>query len=91
MGWRLPSVVELKSLQDGSPGAVAPFVPASAFTIGGSPGVQTLNYWSSTTHADNSAVAWVVPFFFSDVFILDKATIGILAWCVRGGMNADAY
>jgi hypothetical protein len=44
-GWRLPSVVELKSVQD--PSLPAPFVPLSIFT-----GVQSAPYWSAT------AVGW---------------------------------
>jgi Protein of unknown function (DUF1566) len=53
-GWRLPSVVELKSVQDGTTGAVAPFVPNGPFTLSPSdstPGVQSANYWSATTSA----------------------------------------
>jgi hypothetical protein len=92
-GWRLPSVVELKSVQDGSTGAVAPFVPAPPFTISTSnttPGVQSAFYWSATTLADNPPNAWFVRFDNGDVFSSSKAS-SIHAWCVRGGMNADAY
>jgi len=47
VGWRLPSAVELKSVQD--PSLPAPFVPVSVFT-----GVQSAaGYWSATTNADN--------------------------------------
>ena len=43
-GWRLPSVIELKSVRD--PSLAAPFVPASVFT-----GIQLDEYWSATTDA----------------------------------------
>ena len=85
VGWRLPSVVELKSVQDGSPGAVAPFVPASVFT-----GVQSIFYWSATTVADNPSFAWSV-FFLGDVVAVSGKSSTFPAWCVRGGMNADQY
>jgi hypothetical protein len=85
VGWRLPSVVELKSVQDGSPGAVAPFVPASVFS-----GVQSSDYWSATTSAGNPTSAWLVLFSNGNVSLGNK-TVSYLAWCVRGGMNADAY
>ena len=45
VGWRLPSVVELKSVQD--PSLPAPFVPASVFT-----NVLAATYWSATPFAD---------------------------------------
>jgi len=94
VGWRLPSVVELKSVQDGSTGAVAPFVPASAFTLSTSnatPGVQSADYWSATTNAGNPAFAWTVLFLDGVVSGDLKASNLGRAWCVRGGMHADAY
>ena len=83
VGWRLPSVVELKSVQD--PTLPAPFVPASVFT-----GVQSANYWSATTYADDPTRAWIVLFFNGGVGDANKAS-SFPVWCVRGGMNADVY
>jgi hypothetical protein len=95
VGWRLPSVVELKSVQDGSTGAVAPFVPASAFTISTSnatPGVQSALYWSASTNAVDPTDAWFVGFSNGNVSNGSKpSNDGFHAWCVRGGMHADTY
>jgi hypothetical protein len=93
VGWRLPSVVELKSVQDGSPTAEAPFVPASAFTLSTSdstPGVQPNDYWSAAS-AENPSNAWYVDFGHGFVGFNDKALLSFHTWCVRGGMHADAY
>ena len=82
-GWRLPSVIELKSVQD--PSLAAPFVPATVFT-----GVQSANYWSATAIADDPPSAWSVHFSGGGVVGGSKA-VSFYAWCVRGGMNADQY
>ena len=82
-GWRLPSVVELASVQD--PSLPAPFVPASVFS-----GVQSARYWSATTNADVPSIAWFVDFFDGNVND-DVKALPVHAWCVRGGMHADQY
>ena len=88
VGWRLPSVIELKSLQD--PTLVAPFVP-SVFS-----GIQTVDadYWSATALADNPDGAWGVDFAAGSGMgaVFNNSIANELhAWCVRGPMNADAY
>ena len=84
VGWRLPSVAELRSVQD--PTLPPPFVPTSIFT-----GVQLNNsYWSSST--DSSDGAWTVAFNFNKFIVVRVVVNGFLqVWCVRGGMNADRY
>lgn len=82
-GWRLPSVVELKSVQN--PSLPAPFVPLSIFT-----GVQSAPYWSETAVAWDPTLAWHV-YFHTGLVDEEPVTSTNLAWCVRGPMNADTY
>jgi hypothetical protein len=83
-GWRLPSVVELKSLQD--PSLPAPFVPTNLFTS-----VQ-IDYWAATTFGVNSSEAWVVSFFTGTAgYGLKTDNSHGYAWAVRGPMDADIY
>jgi Protein of unknown function (DUF1566) len=89
-GWRLPSVVELASLIN--PSLPAPFVPASAFTIGDSPGVQSAFYWSATSIADFPTNARGVSFNGNGLAgIADKYAVGAHVWCVRGPMQESVY
>ena len=88
-GWRLPSFVELMSLLD-------PSVSSGAALPAGHP-FQNVppsdnNYWSATTSAANPDAAWEVPFFPNGTAVASsKSFNGLLVWCVRGAMNADAY
>ena len=86
-GWRLPSVVELVSLTDPSlQGLQGPSVPTDIF-----PNLPQLGFfWSATTHAEDHTIAWNASLSSSFVGQLPKTTPGH-AWCVRGGMNTDAY
>lgn len=87
VGWRLPSIVELKSVQD--PSLPAPFVPASVFT-----GISATDaFWSATTaegSGDLEQQAWVVNFGSGDVSPRGKGFY-LRVWCVRGGMNTALY
>lgn len=85
IGWRLPSLAELSSLVDRSNSN--PALPTGHPFIG----VRSFYYWSATSDAAFPASsAWFVNFGIEDVQPGDKG-ISTLAWCVRGGMNADAY
>jgi hypothetical protein len=85
-GWRLPSVPELASLVDPSVAAPGPTLPA------GHPfsNVQSSNYWSATTFADNPLFAWSVGFDNGLVGAFFKINT-FFVWCARGPMNADQY
>ena len=91
-GWRLPSVHELASLIDPSVVSPGPTLPSGhPFTgvVGGTP--QLDFYWSATTDVLNPTTsAWGVGFDDAIVGENPKAD-NVRIWCVRGGMNADAY
>lgn len=88
MGWRLPSAPELASLVDPSnPGGDPDLPPLHPFD-----NILLDDYWSATTNADDSSQAWDVNFEASDVVLTnDKINSPALAWCVRGGVNADQH
>ncbi len=81
-GWRLPTIQELASLVD--PTRVAPALPA------GHPFSNVLSsfYWSATTDAGNTDVAWDVIFTNGVVFHNAKFE-PFFVWCVRGGQGVD--
>jgi hypothetical protein len=47
--------------------------------------VQSSVYWSATTFANVTSLAWVVVFNVGNVNSADKPFNSFLAWCVRGG------
>ena len=90
-GWRLPSLPELTSLIDPSlPASADPKLPP------GHPFTNVLAdvYWTATMQQRTPpTVAWGVNIAsaVSPVTSSDLSTLLFHEWCVRGGMNADAY
>jgi uncharacterized protein DUF1566 len=85
VGWRLPSVIELKSVQD--PSLPEPVVPTSVFT-----GVQATAYWTATTAGSDATSAWIVFFSSSPAnTIIGVKTNSLPAWCVRGPSHESVY
>jgi hypothetical protein len=85
--WRLPNIKELHSLVHY--GVYAPALPNTAGTGKWAEGdlftgVQSDNYWSSTTLARYTYRAWVVNFNNGYVYHHDKNNT-YYVWCVRGG------
>lgn len=81
--WRLPSVNELESLVDAERGT--PALPA------GHPfsGVQSLDYWSSSTYAGEVTSAWNVHMGSGKIGYYIKSDL-LHIWPVRGAVSAPA-
>jgi hypothetical protein len=88
-GWRLPSIPELASLIDPSVASPGPTLPLGHPFLNVQSGASE-GYWSASTDAAIPALAWAARFFNGTVFT-DAKVDGGQFWCVRGGMNADAY
>ena len=76
--WRLPNLRELQSLIDY--GRYYPALPLGHPFIG----VQSLNYWSSTTHVGYADRAWFVYLYHGNVSLSVKST-ACNVWPVRSG------
>jgi hypothetical protein len=85
--WRLPNRKELESLVDC--GFTNPALPNTLGTgqwTEGNPfqGVQSSNYWSSSTYANDTTYAWGV--YFNDAAVYNNfKSYSLYVWCVRGG------
>jgi hypothetical protein len=84
--WRVPNIKELLSLIHY--GVSLPVLPNTAGTgkwSEGDPftGVQSY-YWSSTTDANDVGLAWLVLFYFGDLYHHGKNS-QYYVWCVRSG------
>ncbi len=87
--WRLPNMNELESLvhaeytkETTCGGACA--TNAAWLNTQGFSNVKASFYWSSTTYAGNTALAWIVLMSDGNVFFGDKA-VNFYVWPVRSG------
>jgi hypothetical protein len=92
-GWRLPSIPEISSLLD-TTATTSPSLPTGHPFLNIGPGIFSL-FFSATVDASNpSQFVWAITFSTlssgSHIALTFKAQ-NFRAWCVRGGMNADAY
>ncbi|MEE9446792.1 MAG: DUF1566 domain-containing protein, partial [Arenicellales bacterium] len=70
--WRLPSVVELQTIVD--LGESNPAINEATF-----PDAKSVNYWSSSSYANDGLRAWYVGFKYGSVSTVDKTN----SWHVR--------
>ena len=78
--WRLPNKVELSSLVN-----YGQISPATWLNTQGFSNVQANYYWSSSTGASNTSLAWVVFFSYGLVYANGKSTTSYCVWPVRLG------
>ncbi len=83
MGWRLSTLQELTSLVDPSVSGYPKLPSGHPFS-----NVQSSNYWSATTDAYDTTLAWSVNFESGNVGNYGKAN-ALYVWCVRGGQGRD--
>lgn len=77
--WRLPNINELESLVNEQQGSPASWLNSQGFS-----GVQGNYYWSSSTYADYTIVAWGVYMGYGYVYASSKDYYDDV-WPVRGG------
>jgi hypothetical protein len=80
--WRLPNVLELKSLANTSQSNTSVWLVANGFT-----GVQSEPYWSSTSAGDGPSSAWGVDMWVGAIDGDDKSGNNY-AWPVRSGLSS---
>ena len=74
--WRLPNIKELKSIVDNTK-----YSPSDTTYF---PNTNSFYYWSSTTYAVSTSLAWYVYFSYGDVYY-DYKSYYFYVRCVRGG------
>lgn len=86
-GWRLPMIQELASFVDTSVSGVPKLPSGNPFSNVNSS--MSSNYWSSTSYANNTTIAWYVSFASGNVHN-DSKNSEAYVLCVRGGQGTDA-
>lgn len=85
-GWRVPTIQDLASLMDPSAAAASGIAVPAGHPFG--PNVGSHLYWSATTRASDTALAWIASFGGGDILSEFKHN-GLFVWCVRGGQGVD--
>ena len=83
--WRLPTIKELSTLVDSSTPSPGPTINTTFF-----PNTKASYYWSSTTPADYSDIAWVVYFNRGHVYSYGKS-YNFYVRAVRGGQFDNSF
>ena len=78
--WRLPNVNELESLVNAEQSNSATWLNTQGFS-----NVQSYVYWSSTSHANYTNIAWTVNIWNGTVGIIENKFLYIYVWPVRSG------
>ncbi|KJU83032.1 secreted protein containing DUF1566, partial [Candidatus Magnetobacterium bavaricum] len=78
--WRLPNINELESLVNAEQASPATWLNSQGFT-----NVQSLSYWSSTSHAINTSNAWLVSMGEAGIGAASKSNYDGYVWSVRSG------
>ena len=82
-GWRLPSRRELNSIVNFGKYGNA---------IGNNfPNTQANYYWTATTAANNTSLAWRVNFYAGGLDSIDKTTNGYYTRCVHGPVSSQYF
>ncbi len=82
--WRLPTKSELQSIGTDPPATWTSDRPSVTWTMPGTPfdSVQSSLYWSSTTYASSTSLAWYMDMFNGDASFTNK-DYAISVWPVR--------
>jgi len=78
--WRLPNVLELRSLVDEQQASQATWLKSQGFS-----NVYSGSYWSSSTFYSNDTLAWHIDMYDGSVSFGIYKTFSFYVWPVRGG------
>ena len=83
--WRLPTKEEIQALVDYPKSQGHTTSLYELFNKIGFKNIQSLNYWSSTTNAYNTDIAWFVNMWYGIMYVFYKSDGSFYVWPVRSG------